>query len=374
MNEDIDTYIWIIRGMESMENRWNVSQLKIMYADGLIKDRLLTELGIEESCILHGDFFHLFKENWPKQTNFGSKRFNLVKEYLQSMLLSKTRMEWDTAFQYAAAKLQQYPRKLELLKEIYNNPRYYSGFYTKDIVGNLNLYGTAPAEQNHSSITAHLGKGASWDIWEQLKNLCERHQFHCDKEAKHEAKLTVISHKYRSTFDSPYADEDVLAKQTLSAYAYEKWKTALKFSFRLQSELQEDGITYNIWPASEVFDKEKHHSLIVGDRCSCRHRRDFDIQCGHELKVNPKFQIDKWSDRWLQRREFNVRNPDLMCFPTSSQHGIEFMHSLTTGSNRDRQIVHSVSMVDKPDSIQESSLKTTGLNNENIDSHKLIDL
>ena len=60
--EDIDTYTWIFKSMMSIEPRWAASKLQILYADGLVSQKLLDNLGISETCILHGDFYHLYKE------------------------------------------------------------------------------------------------------------------------------------------------------------------------------------------------------------------------------------------------------------------------------------------------------------------------
>ena len=87
--------------MESIEKRWSPSKLSIVYADGLLTERFLTDLGIAESCILHGDFYHLFNEVWPKSENFGYKCFSLIKEYLKGMLESNSLHKWDTAYSFA---------------------------------------------------------------------------------------------------------------------------------------------------------------------------------------------------------------------------------------------------------------------------------
>ena len=216
------------------------------------------------------------------------------------------------------SKIERLSKKIELLNDIYKNPKYYSGYYIKNIVGNLSLLGSVPAEQNHSSIVAFLGKGAMWDIWEHLKNLCERHQVHCDYESREEAKLTVSSHKFQSSFDDEIAHEDVKAKQALAGYPYKLFYESIKKSMRLQMKLDSDKVTHLIWPANEIFDRDKHISLVVGQRCTCRRRIDFNIQCEHELKAEPQFKVELWGDRWLTRKEFNMRHPDLMYFPTTN--------------------------------------------------------
>ena len=40
------------------------------------------------------------------------------------MLLSKDRSEWDSAYQYAKLKITEHPKKLSILKEIYDNAQY----------------------------------------------------------------------------------------------------------------------------------------------------------------------------------------------------------------------------------------------------------
>ena len=59
-SENIDTYVWVLKSMESIEKRWSPSKLSIVYADGLLTERFLNDLGISDSCILHGDYYHLF--------------------------------------------------------------------------------------------------------------------------------------------------------------------------------------------------------------------------------------------------------------------------------------------------------------------------
>jgi len=51
-------------------------------------------------------------------------------------------------------------------------------------------------------------------------------------------------------------------------------------------------MVHKVWPANESFDSDNqnHLSFPVGGRCPCWRRIDFNIQCKHELKINPKFK------------------------------------------------------------------------------------
>ena len=85
----------------SIETRWKMNTLKVTYADGFITQRLLSNLNIEDTCFLHGDYFHLMKEVWPKEEISGSVHFRTIKEFLQCMLMSKTIREWDDSYESA---------------------------------------------------------------------------------------------------------------------------------------------------------------------------------------------------------------------------------------------------------------------------------
>ena len=61
-SEDIDTYTWVFKSMVYIESRWSPSKMEILYADKLVTKKLLHNLDISDTCILHGDY-HLYKEN-----------------------------------------------------------------------------------------------------------------------------------------------------------------------------------------------------------------------------------------------------------------------------------------------------------------------
>ena len=160
--------------MASIEPRWSPSKLEILFADKLVTKKLLINLGILETCILHGDFYHLFKVNWPKPENFGIVVYKLIKSQLSKMLTCYTKAEWDRAFKEASDLILAHPLKLEILQDIHSQPEYYAGYVTRNVVGNLSLNGTAHAEQNHSSIVSFNGEALIGFILDHLKALMER--------------------------------------------------------------------------------------------------------------------------------------------------------------------------------------------------------
>ena len=65
ITEDHDMYSWILRSQADMEPRWKLSDIKIIFADQRITQKLLNTLKIEDSCLLRGDYYHLMKEVFP---------------------------------------------------------------------------------------------------------------------------------------------------------------------------------------------------------------------------------------------------------------------------------------------------------------------
>ena len=127
-SEDIDTYVWIMKSMSSIEKKWSMSDIKIIFADGLLTNRLLTDTDIHNTCILHGDYYHLMRNVWKNKENFGIVLFTKIKSELQKMLLCHSKEQWDLAYKEAKEKLIQHPDKISVLDKIHDNPTYYSGY------------------------------------------------------------------------------------------------------------------------------------------------------------------------------------------------------------------------------------------------------
>ena len=73
-------------------------------------------------------------------------------------------------------------------------------YYLCGLKENLGLKGDVAAEQKHSSVCAHLGEGATWQIAEQVSKL-----LHCQQEQgkqRHEKEATenAHTHHYKSRF------------------------------------------------------------------------------------------------------------------------------------------------------------------------------
>jgi hypothetical protein len=93
--ERIATYIWLVKGALSMAPRRKKESIKVIFADGLMGDRLLTELEIEDTCKLCLDAYHILEVDCPKQ--FGSRLWSRLKVEFDKLVRSKNDAEYDHA-------------------------------------------------------------------------------------------------------------------------------------------------------------------------------------------------------------------------------------------------------------------------------------
>jgi hypothetical protein len=80
------------------------------------------------------------------------------------------------------------------------------------------LNSSVPAEQNHVSVVAHLGKGANWGVAKHLSHMLKR-QIHLTKLRREKDNSCFVStHRYISKIDI----DDETAKKSLSKYGYDQ--------------------------------------------------------------------------------------------------------------------------------------------------------
>jgi hypothetical protein len=92
-------------------------------------------------------------------------------------MLLGTKEEWDLSYASAKSFLLHDAKKFSALERFHKNPFHFAGWSLKTIEGNLFLHGSVPVEQNHSSVAAHLGSGASLSVCAQISKLldCQTH-------------------------------------------------------------------------------------------------------------------------------------------------------------------------------------------------------
>jgi hypothetical protein len=168
LEESHRMYVWIVQMLVEMEPRFQLNFIKMIFGDQALTDQILIDLGISHTCLLRGDYHHLINKVWPH--TFGTHLYQRIRGDLDRMLLG-AKAEWELAYTSAKNHLLHDAEKFSALEKIYGNPSHFAGWYLRTIEGNLLLNGSVPAEQNYSSVAAHLGAGASWSIVEQVTKL-----------------------------------------------------------------------------------------------------------------------------------------------------------------------------------------------------------
>ena len=85
IGETLDMYVLLIQTMAIVVKQWNVSKLRVIYGDGFITKSILYQLNITNTCILHGDSWHLIHKILPRPENFG-----------EMMISSDTKAQWES--------------------------------------------------------------------------------------------------------------------------------------------------------------------------------------------------------------------------------------------------------------------------------------
>ena len=304
IEETLEMYVWVLRKMSSMEPRFRLDAIRIIFGDQFLSQKLLVDLGITATCTLRGDYYHLMKEVWPKY--FGDHLYGRMRPFLKAMLFSKSPDEYHVAYSGAKSLVMVNPEQLSYLDNIYNKPEYYSGHTLSAIEGNLGLKGSAPAEQNHSSIVAHLGDGASWSIAKQVSELIERQQQLEKKSAEWEARLYVKWLTYTSDLSGQCKHDDECARKKFTEFAYtDIFCVIRKRAAALMNYRQADG-SYMVWPLQQ--DPGGPGSIIVpqGERCPCRQRISYQFQCEHEYHIEGRLNLDKCSrKKWFNNHSYH---------------------------------------------------------------------
>ncbi len=295
----------MIKALKTMEPRWEPSGVKLLFGDMKVTQTLLDSAGLH-SCRLRGDMWHLLNEVWPHQHSFGRTAFDQISNFLRLMITCDTEAEWEFAYESARKVLADDPEKCSKLDAIHSNPSYFSGHVLNEMEGSLGKKGDSHAEQNHSSIVAHLGKGGTLNLAEQVCGLLNRHKSNTLCRQQAEWALTISASKYKSTYRSPTeCRDDVMAKQSLSMFAYKKYTESLHHARRLQMSESSEGL-FSVWPvnaSTEESPLSSIHQMTRTNRCSCKKRKQMLVQCGHKLRVFG-FKLAQWSNRWFSNATY----------------------------------------------------------------------
>ena len=302
-------YGFLLESCIKFEPRWNPRDVRLIFADQLITEQLLIDVGINESCILHGDRYHLLHKVFPDifKTDWES-----LKHHVTEMIDAKTQETWDELYDDASHKVTGNPILFRKLEKVHENPRYYSKWYLLSIEGNQDRNGSVPSEINHSSMQSHLGHRNSFSLPENILRLFTRYETQIGIKLNLEMKRKSKRQEYRAKeYTGPRKEDHIKACQTLSDFAFKRY--ASNVVKHLQSVVDDEGYIH-VWrstlPWSEKEECRNYVTYVQGDRCICHERISFQWQCPHELAADGCLVLEKWHHRWYNQDTYRVSFPD----------------------------------------------------------------
>jgi hypothetical protein len=190
------------------------------------------------------------------------------------------------------------PKKLEYVQH-YSDERHRFAAYCIDAVpGSLGRRGSVASEQNHSSVSAHLGDHI-FEPEAQVASLLTRQS---ELSAKKQTRDQKYSHSTRIAITSLLEvarKRDELAMSTLAALPFKKY-----WIEKVVSEAKHYHATPNPDGSYRVqrhgASAESARIICESDRCSCNDRVRYLIQCHHEFCVDGDFKAEKFDNRHWQ--------------------------------------------------------------------------
>jgi hypothetical protein len=116
--------VWITQMLVEMEPWYSLDQIQIIFGDQALTNQILVDLGIEETCTLRGDYYHLINGVWPD--TFGVHLYQRIHGHLDRMLLG-SKDEWEMSYSSTKTHLLNDAEKFSAFEEIYQDPSHYAG-------------------------------------------------------------------------------------------------------------------------------------------------------------------------------------------------------------------------------------------------------
>ena len=171
--ESREAYVFAIGALERLEPRYKLQNMKIIFGDKFITQDLLSILGIENTCVLQCDYCHMLEEVTKEQ--FGELLHSKIRDDLIQMFKGPKSL-WESSYHNILNQLQGDAEHIQSLQKLFNNPKYYAGWYLRRIELNINIKGTQSSESYHGTIKKSFKKNRKWSIATNIAKLYRPHK------------------------------------------------------------------------------------------------------------------------------------------------------------------------------------------------------
>ena len=282
-----------------------INEILCIYGDGIFNSSLKD--GTDLIAALLADIFHLLSSNTSVWKKGFKTKFGVIEDCLRRMVYSYSENEYDEAFNEAKALLNGDVDALEYLKLVDDDKEMFARYLVKNVPGNLDRQGSAPAEQNHASYVSQIGPRSVESVTVGIKELLKRQERRNtdlnEKLAQYSIKCRGIratwerelTHKYKMENKYEYkALFDAICK--LSEWGFTKYQDFVNQSLRLRCATTE---TAHVITKTE--NDENPTIIPFGERCICGgNKANVSFQCKHEVCRDRGFRIELFDKFWLQ--------------------------------------------------------------------------
>lgn len=173
VSEKADSYSFVLRSLFDMSGDYRKKEhVYAVFPDGFFSDDILTASGIGTTCRYFWDQYHLLQKDWPDY--FGSTFSGDFADYLRKMMYASTEAKFETAYQRAKECIAQNPKHLDYVLKLGRNRNRFASYAIENAKGTMLRHGSSHAEQNHSSIIAHIGDHLYEDPSVEVRLLLDR--------------------------------------------------------------------------------------------------------------------------------------------------------------------------------------------------------
>ena len=178
--ERIETYAWICNFVFINAPRRRREDVHMIFSDCFITDSLLQSLGIQDTCNIGWDAYHLLREDWPSY--FGNALWPIVMDSMKKMLFGFTEADYLEGFTSAIASMRNHDSKYtEYLQKWHRNCGKFANHIVSHRAGSLRRHGSSHAEQNHASFVQRIGPVCLDDPATAISTILRRHADICSE-------------------------------------------------------------------------------------------------------------------------------------------------------------------------------------------------
>ena len=275
-----DAYVAAVRALLDMSPGRNNEEVLAVFADGALNaDILLPENMNLPNARFIWDSYHLSHEIWPK--NFGAYWCDNLSAGMLAMLYAGSSLAFDEALEGLEQSYAGNSNVLNKIHKIVANKEHYAKNLLESYPGTCGKTSNNPAEQNHSSIVAHLGGALYEEPASEIKLLLGRQRDHEDKRQQEKSRYLFGFPAEISLCQQLRSDCNLRsAREKLDKRSFELWKVEYVAAENYSCEV-------DISSGSRTFTHNLYHNSprVLGrqERCSCATRVQHLMQCRHEI-------------------------------------------------------------------------------------------